>query len=300
MIRVPNIQDSVAQYADKKKWNSDDRDLQLKLEDYYDHFRKNNIDRWAKVNADSLNSYYERTNKHGVILKFQTYGVRVSSNQPKIFGHLILAFKTAQLTDKLVGVNFVAPEDNYNALKNYNTHMAMFSFLHEKFPNIGISLHAGELVLGKGSTEESDLKSHINNALITAKASRIGHGVDLTFEDNYIEILNFMKTNNCAVEINLESNEVILETNKQNHPIKDYVKHGIPICLSTDDEGVLRTNLINQYLLLVEYLPEIKYYDMKEIVFNSIKYSFLSDTEKDEMLSTLENDFNEFEKKIVN
>ncbi|WP_430809945.1 MULTISPECIES: hypothetical protein [unclassified Carboxylicivirga] len=295
MIRVPNIQDSVAQFADKQAWIDDTRALHLKLDDYYQYFINKDMDKWAQAYADSIDSYHGRTDKHGVALKFQTYGVRVSSNQAKIFGHLILAFEAAALSDQLVGVNFVAPEDNINALRNYKTHMAMFRYLSDKYPNVKIALHAGELVLGKGDTQAEDLTYHINDALKTARASRIGHGVDLKSENDYLGILDFMKENNCAIEINLESNAVILETTAHNHPVGEYLKHGIPVCIATDDEGVLRTNLINQYMMLVSYVPDIKYTQVKEIVFNTIGYSFLDETEKKDLLEQLEKEFQEFE-----
>ena len=301
MIRVSNLQDSVSKLTIPKKaaWNFDNREIEIKLNALYEYLIENDISKWAKVNADSLDNYYNRTNRHNVNLRFQTYGVRVSSNQPKIFGHLLLAFETAALTDNLMGVNFVAPEDNFNALKNYKVHMEMFKFLSSKYPKINISLHSGEIVLGKGSVKETDLKHHINDALKTANATRIGHGVDLIKEDNFLSILDFMKKNNCAVEINLESNEVILESNIKNHPIKEYLKHNIPICISTDDEGVLRTNLTNQYILLLKYVPQIKYSEIKNIVYNSINYSFLNDLEKPKVLAELKGEFESFEKEIT-
>lgn len=195
MIGVPNVQDSISKLTFDKKaeWNSDTRSIEIKLNEIYKYFKDNDISKWAKVNADSLNSYHSKTNKCKVNLKFQTYGVRVSSNQPKIFGHLLLAFETASLTNNLVGVNFLAPEDNFNALKNYRVHMEMFKFLNKKYPCINISLHSGELVFGKGGVQEPDLKFHINDALKIANATRIGHGVDLIQEDNYESILTFMK-----------------------------------------------------------------------------------------------------------
>ncbi|NER15057.1 hypothetical protein GWK08_16500 [Leptobacterium flavescens] len=299
MIAAPNINDSIAKFADAGQWDSDNRALLTKLADLYTHFKDNNISKWAKANADSLDNFYTRTNKHGIDLKFQTYGLRISANQPKIFGSLILAFETATLSENVVGVNFVAPEDNANALKNYSTHMQMFGFLHEKYPQVNISLHAGELVPGKGSVKESDLKFHINEALKTARAMRIGHGVDITGEDNYEEVLRFMNKNGRAVEINLESNEVILETNTKDHPINAYRKYNVPICISSDDEGVLRTNLINQYMLLIEYVPDISYEEIKSIVFNSIRYSFLVENDKSGVLKKLKSKFEEFEKEIV-
>ena len=107
-----------------------------------------------------------------------------------------------------------------------------------------------------------------------------------------------MKERGVAVEINLESNEVILETNPQTHPARYYFENNIPICLCTDDEGVLRTNLTNQYVRLLDYIPEISYSDIKSIVKNSIEYSFLDSTEKQSALANLKMNFDLFEKQF--
>ncbi len=301
MIRVPNVQDSISKLTLVKngEWDSDDRAIGVKINELYGYLKERDISKWAKVNADSLDNYHARTNRHGVNLKFQTYGIRVCPNQPEIFAHLLLAFETASLTDNLVGVNFLAPEDDLNALKNYKEHMEMFRFLGNRYPKTNISLHSGELVRGKGDVKGADLRFHINDALRTANATRIGHGIDLIKEDDYPGILDFMEKNNCAIEINLESNEVILGTNTTNHPIGEYLKGNVPICISTDDEGVLRTNLTNQYLLLTAYVPDMEYAEIKDIVFNSIEYSFLNDREKSKVLRELKSRFDTFEKEMA-
>ncbi|PWJ41019.1 amidohydrolase family protein [Sediminitomix flava] len=300
IINVPNVQDSVKLLADQNSWEKDNRPTEEKLEAWLTYFEEKGIDKWAKANADSLDAFLSRTNTHGIKLKFQTFGLRIFEDQSLIFGHTILSFKTALLTDNLVGVNFVAPEDNALALKNYKLHMQMFGFLKKKYPFVNVALHAGELVLGKGEAQPNDLTFHIDEALTIAKAKRIGHGVDISSEDRKDEILKFMKENGLAVEINLESNEVILETDKSAHPIKTYWESGVPICISTDDEGVLRTNLINQYILLTKYLPEITYSEVKELVYNGIKYSFLSEKEKNETLKALDQKFKLFESSFLN
>lgn len=299
MIRVSNIQDSVSKCAEKDTWDFDNNPIAIKLTNLYKYYKENGIEKWAKINADSLNNYFDRTNKHGVKLRFQTYVGRATSNQTQVFGHLLLAFETAIRTENLVGVNLIAPEDNYNALKNYTTHMHMLGFLSKKYPSVHIALHAGELVLGKGEAKPEDLKYHIKQALDIANAKRIGHGVDLICEDDYDDILKFMKENNCAVEINLKSNEVLLETNKINHPVKIYFNYGVPICISTDDEGVLRTNLTNQYMLLIQYIPEITYTQIKQIVYNSIQYSFMTEIEKSTLKKRIKEKFDDFEQEIT-
>jgi adenosine deaminase len=81
--------------------------------------------------------------------------------------------------------------------------------------------------------------------------------------------------------------------------MKHYLKAEVPICLSTDDAGILRTSLKDQYALAVEYIPEMDYFDLKEMAENSIKYSFLSEQEKSEQLKELEQRFLEFEEEIA-
>lgn len=299
MITAANVEDSIMVLANKNKWIAETDNLEAKFTELHTFFKKNNIKKWAKMNADSLDSFYNKTNKHGVKLKFQTYGVRVFPNKTNVFGQLLLGFETALLTNNLIGVNFVAPEDNLTALNDYNIHMKMFNFLNKKYPSVNISLHAGELAKGKGSVANKDLKFHIMEALKTGKAKRIGHGVDILFEDDFKSTLHFMRTNNIAVEINLESNNVILEIDKHTHPITKYLEHKVPVCISTDDEGVLRTNLTNQYILLTKYVPEITYKEVKEIVFNSIKYSFLDKNEKRNITKKLDSKFEIFEKNII-
>jgi adenosine deaminase len=159
-------------------------------------------------------------------------------------------------------------------------------------------MHAGELVLGMVKPEE--LNWHINAAVYDAKANRIGHGVDMPYEKDCFELLNYMSKNDIAVEINLYSNEFILKVKDDRHPIMLYKKFNVPIVISTDDAGVLRTNLIEQYVLLAKRYKEISYDDIKTFVYNSIRYSFIEeDSVKQKLRSQLDADFRAFEKKIL-
>lgn len=299
-ITVPNVEDSITQISEGISFDpNEETPIESLLENWYNHYEANNMLHWAQVYADSMNSFIHKTDAHGVLIRFQGYGLRIYDDPPKAFGHLMLAFMGAELSLNIVGVNFVAPEDSPPALKNYETHMQMFRFLKEKHPSVNITLHAGELVLGEGEARPSDLKFHIDQALEVAGASRIGHGVDIDSETDKEEILRFMKEHGVAVEINLESNEVILERTPENHPIHTYREAGVPFSISTDDEGVLRTNLTNQYVLLVKYLPDVSYSEVKEIVYNSIRYSFLDDIEKQLLISDLDERFSLFEETVL-
>jgi adenosine deaminase len=256
---------------------------------------KTNILHWVEKNVEAINQIYSETKKGNTALKFQTYVVRVIPNDYAVFKQLIVAFETARRSPHVVGVNFVAPEDHEVALRKYPLHMEMFRFLHQVYPEVKIALHAGELAENIGDVTPKDMTFHIRDAVQVGMASRIGHGVDITYEKNSDSLLAMLKKRGIAIEINLESNEVILQQDPSTHPIKKIKEAGIPICIGSDDEGVLRTNLANQYVLLVKYLPEITYDEVKSFSKNAIQYSFLAESEKETLLNDLQLKFKLFE-----
>jgi adenosine deaminase/adenosine deaminase CECR1 len=68
----------------------------------------------------------------------------------------------------------------------------------------------------------------------------------------------------------------------------------VPFVISTDDAGVSRNNLSGEYLLYVSrYKPS--YDELKQVVYNSLRYSFLPEDEKREERNKLQKRFTEFE-----
>ena len=79
-----------------------------------------------------------------------------------------------------------------------------------------------------------------------ALADRIGHGVDVMYEDRPYDLLKHMADKGVLVETNLTSNKVILGVEGKAHPFATYRKLGVPVALSTDDEGVSRIDLTHE------------------------------------------------------
>lgn len=207
-------------------------------------------------------------------MRFQNFVLRF--REPvTLFRDLVTAFISADLSPIIDGVNIVSPEHGETSMKDYWLHMIMYKYCNARYPKVRSSLHAGELVLGLVLPEE--LTWHIGAAVHTAKATRIGHGVDIAHEANNYELLEYMAKNKVAVEINLVSNEFILKVKEGRHPILLYKKFGVPMVISTDDAGVLRTNMTEQYVLLAKRYKEFSYDDIKRLVYNSIEYSFIED-----------------------
>jgi len=132
---------------------------------------------------------------------------------------------------------------------------------------------AGELALGLVPPEW--LRFHIREAIEIGHAERIGHGVSVMYERDATGLLALMKRQHVAVEVNLTSNDVILGVAGNDHPFPVYRKYGVPVTLSTDDEGVSRTHLTREYQRAV-LTYHLSYADVKEIVRNGIEYSFLN------------------------
>jgi adenosine deaminase len=217
-----------------------------------------------------------------------------------LFKNLVIAFISANDSKLVAGVNIVSPEHGETSMKDYWLHMVMFKYCHSKFTDVKYTLHAGELTLGLVQPE--DLTWHINSAIYTAGANRIGHGVDIAYEANSYDLLRYMSKNTIPIEINLASNEFILKVKEGRHPFTLYKEFNVPIVISTDDAGILRTNMTEQYVLLAKRYPDVSYATIKQYVYNSINYSFIQDASiKKQLLKDLDARFkifeNEFSKK---
>jgi adenosine deaminase len=245
----------------------------------------------------TVHSYNQGIDDSAFTMRFQAYAVRT---QPPatVFATLYACFD-AVARDKsslLVGVNIVAPENNYVSMRDYWLHMQMFRFLKKKFPTVKTAMHAGELTLGM--VKPQDLTYHIYDAVFMANANRIGHGVDMPYETHAPELLKKMKADSIPVEINLTSNEFILGIKGNDHPINLYYDAGVPIVISTDDAGVSRDNLTHEYVLLASRY-HFSYKQIKSFVFNSIRYSFLKESEKTALEENLKKRFEAFESEIA-
>ncbi|AOX18967.1 adenosine deaminase family protein [Kozakia baliensis] len=189
-----------------------------------------------------------------------------------VFAQLAAGYELAHTDPRFVGVNIVAPEDHPIALRDYGLHMRMFQALNHAYPDVKLSLHAGELAPGLVPPEE--LRHHIRDAVEIAGAKRIGHGADIAWEDNPADLLRDMATRRVMVEINLTSNDEILNLRGPGHPFSLYRKAGVPTALSTDDEGISRGDLTQEYIRAVATWP-LSYGELKTISRNGLTYAFI-------------------------
>jgi adenosine deaminase len=150
--------------------------------------------------------------------------------------------------------------------------MKIVGFLHDLYPKVHINMHAGELAPGFVLPE--GLCCHIRLAVEVAHSERIGHGVDVMYEDRPYDLLKEMAAKHVMVEINLTSNDVILGVKGKDHPFPIYRKFHVPVALSTDDEGVSRIDMTHEYVRAAETYA-LSYTDLKQLVRTGLEHNFL-------------------------
>jgi hypothetical protein len=67
---------------------------------------------------------------------------------------------------------------------------------------------------------------------------------------------------------------VILGVRGADHPLETYLHAGVPVALSTDDEGVSRIDLTHEFTRAV-LTYGFSYPELKTLVRNSLEYAFL-------------------------
>jgi adenosine deaminase len=190
-----------------------------------------------------------------------------------VFAQILLGFELASSDPQFVGLNLVMPEDWYVPIHDFNEHMTMLDYLHGVYPKVHITLHAGELAMGLVPPE--DLAFHVRASVERGHAERIGHGTSIMNEKDPIGLMKEMAERNVLVEINLTSNEMILGISGDEHPLPLYMKYGVPVALSTDDEGVSRSDMTHEYLRAVEGY-RLSYADLKRMARQSLEHNFLA------------------------
>lgn len=139
----------------------------------------------------------------------------------------------------------------------------------KKVQNAGlnITVHAGE----------ADDSSSIWQAIDELKAQRIGHGVKAIHDK---KLMDYMLEKNIAIESCLTSNYqtgTVLDI--VNHPVKQFLKHGLIVCLNSDDPAVQGADMIHEVNVAAKEagLDDDQCRTLQE---NALKAAFLSEQEK--------------------
>ena len=214
----------------------------------------------------------------------------------RFFRSAVIMFTAMRADDRVVGLNIVAPEDHPASRRQFDDQMKVLDFLWQRFDQPAITLHAGELTLRYAPV--ASMWDRIRRSIDEGHARRIGHGISIAWERDLVGLLQQMANDKVLVEINLTSNESILGGRDGAHPFQLYRRAHVPVCLTTDDEGVSRSNLTMEYVKAVRRY-ELGYDDIKTISRDCLKYSFLPDATKSERLKMLDDAFARFEASLT-
>jgi adenosine deaminase len=199
------------------------------------------------------------------------YQVARGLSEGAVFAQILAGFELAAKDPRVVGLNLVMAEDWYVPIRDFNSHMRMLDFLHGLYPRVHITLHAGELTPQLVPPEEL---FHIRASIVRGHAQRIGHGVDVMQEAEPEALLRLMAQKRILVEVCLTSNDVILNVSGVHHSLPMYLKFGVPVALATDDEGVSRGDITQEYQRAAETY-RLSYLQLKAFARASLEYSFL-------------------------
>ena len=137
--------------------------------------------------------------------------------------------------------------------------------------NVNSTVHAGE-AFGPAS---------IAQALHYCGAHRIGHGTRLR-EDP--AVLAYVNDHRIPLEVCLSSNvQTRAVRTLRDHPFGEYFRQGIRVTLNTDSRLISATDVTNEMLLAARAF-RLSPYELKRIVINGFKSSFLPYAQKARML----------------
>lgn len=165
----------------------------------------------------------------------------------------------------VLGFDLAGQEKDYPA----KAHKAAFQIVIKN--NVNSTVHGGE-AFGPES---------IAQALHYCGAHRIGHGTRLIESP---DLLRFVNDHRIPLEVCLTSNvQTRAVRTLKEHPFREYFRLGLRVTLNTDNRLISATT-VSRELALASRAFRLNPYEMKRIIINGFKSSFLPYAQKARML----------------
>ena len=165
----------------------------------------------------------------------------------------------------VLGFDLAGQEKDYPA----KAHRDAFQLILKK--NINSTVHAGE-AFGPAS---------ISQALHYCGAHRIGHGTRLIESP---DLMRFVNDHRIPLEVCLTSNvQTRAVRTLKEHPFREYFRLGLRVTLNTDNRLMSATTVSKEFALASRTF-RLNPYEMKRIIINGFKSSFLPYAQKARML----------------
>jgi len=200
---------------------------------------------------------------------------------------------TTRTTDlsTVVGIDYLGQEDVVtlatSALEGQDVYIPTYDAWKVK-GNIdlgGMTMHAGEI--------GPDSPVNVRDAIIMG-STRIGHGPQVNKDPVLVEYSRRKKVPFVESIVSNWMLKVIPNDDLKLHPFLRFIRLGIPISLSTDDEGVFHTDIANECEVAI-FNSDIQYSELKAISYTAVTASFANETVKDSLTTALNDKFLSFE-----
>ncbi len=207
----------------------------------------------------------------------------------------IAELAVANRNDGVVGFDIAGPEKGFPP----SMHKTAFDFLADQL--MPITVHAGE----------ADGLSSIKDAIVTGRALRLGHGVNIiedvmltrTEGDTDLVLLGpvaeWVHDRQIALEISPSSNLQTgageqLGSGIANHPFDSLYELGFQVTVNTDNRLQSATTLTRELEMLSENF-EYGIEDLHQFQINAVEASFQSLDTREELMEMIDSGFTQFE-----
>ncbi|MDC8104618.1 adenosine kinase [Chryseobacterium sp. B21-037] len=193
-----------------------------------------------------------------------------------------------EFPDVISGFDLVADEAAGNSIYSFREDWAKLNELSKKYGvKMPLFLHAGESVsvFNKNMIDIASLDN-----------PRIGHGLNLIYFPKTMELI---KKQNKLVEVSPISNQVLgYVSDLRNHPARVLLSNGIQCSINSDDPSVYGYEGLGYDFWVAYVYWELDVKALKKLVFNSINYSSLNESEKKQSLTYLNKQWDDFVKEM--
>lgn len=222
---------------------------------------------YEKIHAALVNGIARAKSKYPISVGLISILQRGLSNQ---INSQVLDF-TLNEASTFIGIDLADQEDQFNPKD--------FKHFFDKAYNIGlpITIHCGE-------TPDIASAHRVTKAITDLNAVRIGHGIHSINDPSVVDLLikKGVHLEICPISNYLTN----AYRNRTSHPIFDLYKTGVSLSINTDDPGIFKTRLSDDYQFLIQNFP-FQESDFKRINQMALQASFISDTEKSKIKRTL-------------
>jgi len=185
---------------------------------------------------------------------------------------LDLIKRNDRFKNKLVGIDLAGDE----SLKRPKVLRELFIPLLEAC--LHLTIHAGETMPVDSIWE----------AVYHLNADRIGHGLKLL---DKVDFMHRFIDKHIGIELCPSSNRQIVGYGKANdeiYPLKEYMKHGLRVTINTDNQGISRSSLSNEFYEAARLCGGLSLWDCFVLIRNSLIISFADKTTKMRLLQAYE------------